>query len=79
MYRVKTRSRVERDGVVNLHLTTPLPVGEVDVDVSIAPVSDPDEAEKAWNAWVDEVFGSIDDPTFVRPPQGQFETRESLD
>lgn len=34
-------------------------------------------AKPGWpSAWFEETAGSIDDPTFVRPPQGTYEMRE---
>jgi hypothetical protein len=29
--------------------------------------------------WFDRTAASIDDPTFIRPPQGEYEARESLE
>ena len=36
-------------------------------------------SQEAWQRFVDGLEGTIDDPTFVRPPQGEYETRERLD
>lgn len=36
-------------------------------------------AQETWPAgWLEAVVGSIADPTFVRPEQGEFEAREEL-
>lgn len=39
----------------------------------------PKLTQEAWQKFVDGLEGAIDDPTFVRPPQGEYETRERLD
>lgn len=37
------------------------------------------EVESQWpQGWIEATAGSIDDPTFVRHPQGEYEDRESL-
>jgi hypothetical protein len=37
------------------------------------------EVERRWpQGWIEATAGSIDDPTFVRHPQGEYEDRESL-
>lgn len=47
-----------------------------------APVAAPTAAtmtREQWHRFVDSLEGAIDDPTFVRPPQGEYEERESMD
>ena len=34
--------------------------------------------QEEWAAWVESLAGSITDPTFERPPQGEFEVREEM-
>lgn len=40
----------------------------------VRPITDHDE----WMRFIEETAGSIDDPTFERPPQGEHEERASL-
>ncbi len=35
--------------------------------------------QEAWAAWVRSMAGSITDPSFVRPEQGEYEVREPLE
>jgi len=35
-------------------------------------------SQEEWAAWVKAMAGSITDPTFERPPQGEFELREEM-
>ena len=70
-------SKVGPDGV--LHLTLPLDAAGQEVRVTIEPVTPkremtPDE----WRTFVLSTAGSIGDPTFERPPQGELEEREPL-
>ena len=78
MYRTRTTSRVGRNGVLNLRLTTPLPEGNVDVVVDVSPAKDERPAED-WHAFVHRLAGSIADPTFLRHPQPPIEVRGPLD
>lgn len=39
----------------------------------------PPLTQAEWRAHLDRFAGSIDDPTFDRPPQGEFEVREGLE
>jgi hypothetical protein len=79
MRRMVIRSTVSADGI--LHLTVPLgreeAHNEVQVTVeSIVPKQPMTQEE--WRAFVLATAGSVNDPTFERPPQGDYEERESL-
>lgn len=70
-------SKVGPDGV--LHLALPLAAADRDVRVTVEPITPkkqmtPDE----WRAFILSTAGSIPDPTFERPPQGELEDREPL-
>jgi hypothetical protein len=76
---IEIESRVGPDGV----LTLAVPVGsehanrEVKVTISELPskVTGPKMTQSEWEDFIRRTAGSIDDPTFVRHPQGQFEDR----
>jgi hypothetical protein len=79
MNRIVVRSKVGADGV--LHLTLPLEAGDADqeVQVTVEPVpSKKVMTPEEWRTFVMEMAGSITDPTFERPPQGELEQREPL-
>jgi hypothetical protein len=76
MHTVTLKSRVGPDGVLRLEL----PVGMRDVDLDVVVVVNPATAADAWPPeFFSQVVGSIDDPTFIRPPQGEPETREPME
>lgn len=63
-------------------LTATVPEGFENRDVSITIESGaavPPRTREELAAALDRVIGSIDDPTFIRHPQGDFEQRDSLD
>ena len=85
METLTVKSHVGKDGVLKLEL----PVHSVDVDVDVVVVVSPvhegvvnknegPAAGKWLRAHVHKTHGSIKDPTFVRPPQGEYEKREEL-
>ena len=78
MNRLVVHSRVGADGV--LHLS--VPVGEADADkevtVTIDPAAPRTMTQEEWRQFVLSTAGSITDPTFQRPPQGEYERREEL-
>jgi hypothetical protein len=83
MTRIELKSRVGPDGVLSLRV----PIGAADADreviVTVEPVNGAeaprDLDREEWLGFIDETAGSIDDPTFERPPQGEYEQREELD
>jgi hypothetical protein len=79
MRRVVMRSTVSADGI--LHLTVPVGPEEAhkEVQVTVEPVNRQQPmTQEEWHAFVLATAGSISDPTFERPPQGDYEERESL-
>ena len=75
MTTIRTIARVGNDGNIVI------PVGPeeagVEVEVTITRAR-PKMTQAEWEALIDRTAGSITDPTFVRPPQGEFEEREPL-
>lgn len=76
MQTVTLKSRVGSDGVLRLEV----PVGMRDVDLEVVVVVNRATTSDDYSPeFFSHVVGSIDDPTFVRHPQGEPETRESLE
>ena len=70
-------SKVGPDGM--LHLTLPLAAADQDVRVTVEPVVPKKEmTPEEWRAFILSTAGSITDPTFERPPQGELEEREPM-
>ena len=72
-------ARVGPDGTLDLHLSLGLEQANHDVTVIVKSTEDkPARAasQEEWERIIRETAGSIDDPTFVRPEQGEFERRD---
>ena len=78
MNRLVLHSRVGTDGV--LQLDVPIGVADADreVEVTIEPVGPSPMTPEEWREFVLSTAGSITDPSFVRPEQGDYERREEL-
>jgi hypothetical protein len=77
MTRIVVTAKVGPDG--GLHLILPLAAADQEVRVTIDPVpSKKAMTEDEWRAFILSTAGSITDPTFERPPQGELEVREPL-
>jgi hypothetical protein len=72
------RKIVESDdnGTVHLDVLGAAPRRKVELVVTWQEL---EAASHSWpEDWIDSTYGSIDDPTFVRPAQGELEEREPL-
>jgi len=79
MNRIVVKSKIGGDGV--LHLDLPVGLAEADREVQVTVESIGTKTpmtQEEWRAFVLATAGSITDPTFERPPQGEFEQREPL-
>ena len=76
MTTITKHAKVDANG----NVVVPVGRGEVgrDVVVTIAPAR-PAMSQEDWEKFIDSTAGSIDDPTFERPPQGEYEKREPLE
>lgn len=76
MQTVTLTARAGSDGVLHLEV----PVGMPNTDLEVVVVVHPRAPHPGWPPdFFDRVFGSIDDPSFVRHPQGEYEEREPLE
>jgi len=82
MKTLQTRSRTTPQGVLHLAVPTGLPDADVEVILIVHEESKNGAAKPmgrdAWNAFVDETAGAWQGE-FVRPPEGEFVQRESLE
>ena len=80
MTSIQLRSKVDSNGV--LHLCVPIGKSDANrvVRVTVEPLDDAVETMSAeqWHRFVHEMAGCIDDPTFQRHAQGDFENRQEL-
>ena len=78
MNKIEIDANTDETGSIRIRL--PQAPAHLSVHVVVEWVEPPAEPEHAWPSdWVDATAGSIDDPTFVRPPQGTYETREGIE
>jgi hypothetical protein len=76
MTQIRTRARVGSDG----NITIPVGVAEAGAEVEVIVTrSQPKLSPEEYRAIIERTAGSIDDPTFVRPPQWDVREREPLD
>lgn len=80
MKTIHLRSRSGPDGTLTLKVPTDSANAELDVLVTVSPAAAPGipQTDADWLRFVKSTAGSIQDPDFVRPPQGEFETRDEL-
>lgn len=70
-------SKVGSDG--ELHLTLPLTAADRDMRVTVEPIIPKKEmSADEWRAFILSTAGSIRDPAFERPTQGELEQRQPL-
>ncbi len=81
MTHIELRRKVGPDGV--LTLTVPVGIAEANREVrivveSVEPAAKqaPDMTPEEWRQFIEETAGSITDPDFQRPEQGEFEQRD---
>ena len=77
----ETRSRVGPDG--KLHIDVGPSMANTDVRVTVEPAATNGQngatTREQRSAALRRLAGTVNDPTFERPPQGEFEPREPLD
>lgn len=78
MNRMVLHSRIGDDGVLQLTVPVGKEQANRDVEVTIAPVEKPSMTQEEWREFILSTAGSIDDPTFNRHEQGDYERREEL-
>jgi hypothetical protein len=67
--------QVGADGVLTLPLGEAYANRTVRVTVQMIP---PEMTREEWLRFIEDTAGKIDDPTFQRHPQGEYEQREEL-
>jgi hypothetical protein len=77
MQTITLQAHTGADGVLKLEV----PVGLADVAFDVVVVCSPRDGTSVAVAPQNlaQLIGAIDDPTFVRHPQGEYEQRESLE
>ncbi len=81
MKTIQTKLRTGSDGVLTLQLRSGMADTDLDVIVILQPVGSnepkPVTAPKAWKQFVADTAGCIQDPTFSRGEQGEYEKRDA--
>jgi hypothetical protein len=65
------------DGKLHLEVSVGAPNTEFEVELVLRPKAKPTTTQAEYAAWVEALAGTWQGP-FERPPQGEFEQRESL-
>ncbi|HEX3314108.1 MAG TPA: hypothetical protein VHR72_04410 [Gemmataceae bacterium] len=81
MRTVQVWQKTGDDGELSLRISVGEPNAEFDVLVVLQPKSNQNERdEKGWPpGFIDATYGSIDDDTFCRPPQGELPKSIEID
>jgi len=77
MRRMIVKSTVSDDGFLRLAIPIGRDEARNEVQVTVESIGAAMSAEE-WRAFILATAGSITDPSFERPPQGEFEVREAL-
>ena len=78
MQSITLHSHVGEDGILHLDIPVGLTDAELEVTVTVQPVSTPEG--KGWPpGFFEETFGSLRDELLEREPQGELQEREPLD
>src|SRR5262249_45406724 len=78
MNRIEIDASTDETGSIRIRL--PQAPAHYPVHVVIEWADVPAAARPGWPpGWFEATAGSIDDPTFVRPPQGAYEEREGFE
>jgi hypothetical protein len=82
MAMVEIKSQVGPDGMLLLAIPVGAENANRQVKVTVAALEEapapPKMTQREREEFIDRTAGSIDDPTFVRPPQGELEERGEL-
>ena len=77
---IRIQSRVGKDGVLKLEVPLDASDAESDVLVTIERIGRHDEQQTSeWKEFIEQTAGSIQDETFRRHPQGDYEERLELE
>jgi hypothetical protein len=79
MSTIHTTTHTGPDGILKLEVPLNLPDADVDVTLIVQPrkVSRGVDREE-WLRFINQAAGSIDDPSFFRHQQGEYEVRDPL-
>ena len=80
MQTILVREKTGKDGTLSLQI----PLGKPEAEYEVLVVVQPNEArttpeERGWPPGYFDLAGSMDDETFVRPPQGELPKPVELD
>jgi hypothetical protein len=75
---IELRAKVGPDGVLTLSVPMGISEANTEVRVVVEPAVQKTSGmtQEEWHRFIAETAGSIDDPTFERPEQGEYEQRD---
>lgn len=80
MPEIKLHSYVGEDGILHLNLPFEFKGAKVDVTITVQDEClEEDLSQLEWHEFLERTAGSINDESFVRHPQGDYDLRERLE
>jgi hypothetical protein len=80
MQTIRVLEKTSKDGILSLRIPLGPPDAEYEVVVVLQPRTALTPEQRGWPpGYFERTFGSIDDETFVRPPQGTMPKPVELD
>ena len=79
MQTIRATEKTGKDGMLSLRIPLGKPETEYEVLVVVQPKATTTPDERGWPPGYFDLAGSIDDETFVRPPQGELPRPLELD
>ena len=76
MRTIQVRGKTGADGTLHLSIPLGMPHGEFEVVIVVEP--QPVTMHPSWPPGFEQTAGGIQDETFVRHPQGEYEKREEF-
>jgi hypothetical protein len=77
---IRLQEKTGKDGTLSLRIPLGMPDAEYDVVVVLQPMGVTTPQDRGWPpGYFDKTFGSIDDESFVCPPQGKYVRSAEMD
>jgi hypothetical protein len=79
MKTIKLHGQTGSDGVLRLEVPTGLADEVVEILVVISPIGNVGEDRIEWLKFIEDTAGSLSHDPIERPPQGEYEVRDSIE
>jgi hypothetical protein len=75
---IKLRSHIGEDGILHLDIPPEFKGQEVDVTVTIEPITEEDLSHLEWHDFIEATYGCLADDPITRGHQGEPDKRELI-